>query len=239
MSTLYLIRHAQASFLAENYDQLSALGEEQSRVLGQFLVQNKIRFDRVATGPCVRQQHTARIVAEAYAAAGLDFPAPLTFPEFDEYQAEEVVKALLPNLLATDPAIGELHRGFLASPDQLAQRRTFQNLFAAIIGKWVREEVAAPGVESWQQFTARVNSGLTKFLAQGRRGEQTAIFTSGGPIAVAVQRALALSTERTLGLSWISRNSSYSEFLYDAERFTLSSFNAHPHIVDFAMRTYR
>jgi broad specificity phosphatase PhoE len=239
MATLYLFRHAQASFLAENYDQLSSLGEEQSRVLGRFLVQHKIRFDRVATGPCVRQQHTAQIVADAYAAAGIEFPAPAIFSEFDEYQAEDVVKALLPNLLGTDPAVAELHSAFVGSPDQLAQRRSFQNLFAAVIGKWVREEVAAPGVESWQQFTARVNSGLTQFLAQGQRGEQTAIFTSGGPIAVAVQRALTLSTEHTLGLSWISRNSSYSEFLYDAERFSLSSFNAHPHIVDAGMRTYR
>jgi broad specificity phosphatase PhoE len=239
MSTLYLFRHAQASFLEENYDQLSTLGERQAHVLAQFLVRNEIRFDLVAAGPCVRQRHTAQIVADAYAAAGVEFPAPVTFSEFDEYQAEEVVKALWPNLLGADPAVAELHRVFAASPDQLAQRRSFQNLFAAIIGKWVREEVVVPGIESWQQFTARVNSGLTKFLALGRHGEQAAIFTSGGPIAVAVQRALALSTEHTLGLSWMSRNSSYSEFLYDAERFTLSSFNSHPHIVDFAMRTYR
>jgi hypothetical protein len=40
-------------------------------------------------------------------------------------------------------------------------------------------------------------------------------------------------------MTWMSRNSSWSEFLYNAERFTLSSFNIHEHIADPAMRTYR
>jgi hypothetical protein len=37
----------------------------------------------------------------------------------------------------------------------------------------------------------------------------------------------------------MSRNSSWSEFLYSAERFTLSSFNIHEHIADPQMLTYR
>jgi hypothetical protein len=54
-----------------------------------------------------------------------------------------------------------------------------------------------------------------------------------------MQRALRLSPESTLQVSWMSRNSSWSEFLYAAERFTLSSFNTHTHIGDPAMLTYR
>jgi hypothetical protein len=80
---------------------------------------------------------------------------------------------------------------------------------------------------------------LDKFLGAGTRGERVAIFTSGGPIAVGTQRALHLSSESTLQMTWMSRNASWSEFLYSAERFTLSSFNIHEHIVDLAMRTYR
>lgn len=37
MSELYLVRHAQASFGAANYDQLSDLGHRQSRWLGEHL----------------------------------------------------------------------------------------------------------------------------------------------------------------------------------------------------------
>jgi len=35
MGVLYLVRHAQASFLEPNYDKLSALGETQAGVLGE------------------------------------------------------------------------------------------------------------------------------------------------------------------------------------------------------------
>jgi hypothetical protein len=36
MGVLYLVRHAQASFLEPNYDKLSTLGETQARVLGNI-----------------------------------------------------------------------------------------------------------------------------------------------------------------------------------------------------------
>ena len=36
MSVIYLIRHGQASFGTDNYDQLSALGREQSAILGSY-----------------------------------------------------------------------------------------------------------------------------------------------------------------------------------------------------------
>jgi len=96
-----------------------------------------------------------------------------------------------------------------------------------------------PDVESWNEFCSRANSGLDKFLSSSARGERLLICTSGGPIAVAMQRALHLSAESALQVSWMSRNSSWSEFLYTAGRFTLSSFNIHGHLDDPAMLTYR
>ena len=71
MSRLFLIRHGQASFLERNYDKLSPKGEQQSRMLGEYWAGLKLRFDRVYSGPRVRQRETARIVGEAYRAAGL------------------------------------------------------------------------------------------------------------------------------------------------------------------------
>lgn len=37
MSTIYLVRHGQASFGADSYDLLSAKGEQQAQVVGNFL----------------------------------------------------------------------------------------------------------------------------------------------------------------------------------------------------------
>jgi broad specificity phosphatase PhoE len=239
MGILYLARHAQASFLEPNYDKLSALGEAQSRLLGEYWAQRKITFHRVGAGPCARHKDTVKLVSAAYQKAGLNFPEPQTLPEFDEYHAEEVLRGTLPALLEKDQKIRDLHAAFQAAADNTAQRITFQNLFSAVIGDWVRGAIHAEGVETWLEFCARVNSGLDKFLASKKRGERVAIFTSGGPIAVATQRALQLSPESTLQMTWMSRNSSWSEFLYSADRFTLSSFNIHEHIADPAMLTYR
>jgi broad specificity phosphatase PhoE len=239
MSRLFLVRHAQASFLEQTYDKLSALGETQSKLLGEFWGRHKLLFDRVCSGPCIRQKDTATIVAAEYRKTNLDFPGLLVMPEFDEYQGEAVLERSLSALLESDRAIFALHDAFQASTDSQSRRRTFQKLFEAVIEKWVNGEIPSNSVEPWRDFSARVNSGLQKFLGAGAQSERVAIFTSGGPIGLAVQRALDLSSQNALRVSWMAQNSSFSEFLYSSDRFTLSSFNSVPHLDDPALQTYR
>jgi broad specificity phosphatase PhoE len=239
MGILFLVRHAQASFLEQNYDKLSERGEAQARLLGEYWAQRKIVFDRACVGPRARHQDTIKLMSAACEKAGLKFPAPLVLPEFDEYQGEAVLERSLPALLANDQSIRDLHAAFQSSSDSARRRATFQKLFEAVIGRWVDSAICPPGVETWMEFCSRVNSGLAKFLSAGGRSERVAIVTSGGPIAVAMQRALDLSPQHTLQVSWMSRNSSWSEFLYAGDRFTLSSFNTHPHLDEAAMHTYR
>jgi broad specificity phosphatase PhoE len=239
MGIVFLVRHAQASFLEPNYDKLSKLGETQARLLGEYWSRHNIVFDRACTGPCIRQKDTFAIVSDVCRKASIPFPDPLVLQEFDEYQGEAVLGRSLPGLLENNPAIRVLHTAFQSSSGSAERRVAFQKLFEAIIGKWVRREICPSGVDTWLEFCSRVNSGLAKWLAGGKRGERVAIFTSGGPIGVVMQRALQLSPESTLNVSWMSRNSSWSEFLYSGERFTLSSFNCHAHLDDPAMLTYR
>jgi broad specificity phosphatase PhoE len=239
MSRVLLVRHAQASFLEPNYDKLSALGETQAHHLGEYWVRRKIAFDRTCSGPCLRQRDSARIVSETYRDAGLSFPEPIIMREFDEYQGEAVLERALPQLVETDATIRELHQQFLNVRSLAARSKPFQKMFEAVIGKWVGGAISVPGVESWDEFCTRVNRGLSRFLSGASRGEQSAIFCSGGPISVAVQRALNLTAQDTLRVAWMSRNCSYSEFLYSGERFTLSAFNAFPHLDDVSLLTYR
>lgn len=239
MGTLFLVRHAQASFLEPDYDKLSKLGEEQAWLLGEYWARHNMFFDRVFSGPCVRQRDTLKLVSHSYARTGLKFPEPQTLPEFDEYHGEAVLQRSLPELLEGNQRVRNLHAAFHSSSDPIGRRKAFQNLFEFVIGKWVAGELSPESVEPWLAFCARVNAGLEKFLSTAARGERIAIVTSGGPIAVAFQRALQLSAAHTLQVSWMSQNSSWSEFLYTAERFTLSSFNSHAHIADPAMLTYR
>src|ERR1700756_520293 len=180
MSVAVLFRHAQASFLEPDYDKLSNLGEAQARLLGEYWARHRVVFDRACTGPCVRQKDTLAIVSAVYRTAGTPFPDPLVFQEFDEYRGEAVLDRSLPGLLEADQTIRELHSAFQSSSGAAERRTTFQKLFEAIIGKWVREEICPPGVETWLEFCSRVNSGLTKCLSASSRGERGAILSIPG-----------------------------------------------------------
>jgi broad specificity phosphatase PhoE len=239
MSRLFLVRHAQASFLEQTYDKLSALGEVQSSLLGEFWARHQLAFDRVCSGPCLRQKDTATIVAAGYRKANLAFPEIQVMPEFDEYQGEAVLEGSLSALLESDREISILHDAFQASHDPQSRRRTFQKLFEAVIEKWVDGKIPSNSVEPWRDFASRVNAGLTKFLSSAAQNERIAIFTSGGPIGLAVQRALDLTAQNTLRVSWMAQNCSFSEFLYSKDRFTMSSFNSAPHLDDPSLQTYR
>lgn len=239
MSHLFLVRHAQASFLSKNYDQLSAQGVTQARLLGQYWAHRKIHFDRVACGPAVRHRQTANLVAEAYQIADFALPTAVVLEDFDEFRGEAVLAQCLPQLCATDRRFRIMNEALRSSVTEMEKHANFQRLFQAVISLWVDQRISAPGVESWRDFSNRVKLGLTDFLARSSKGELSVIFTSGGPIAIAVQRALHLSRQDTLQIAWMARNCSLTEFLFSGDRFALSTFNAFPHLDDEALLTYR
>src|ERR1700752_4988224 len=143
MGRLLLIRHGQASFLDQNYDKLSAIGEEQARRLGQYWVPHKMVFDQVCTGPRIRQKDTASIVAAVYRDAGFPFPEPVVMQEFDEYHGDGVLEHGLPLLLESNSKFRGLHQAFQNSSgaDRLAN---FEKMFEMLITKWVDGEIVLP-----------------------------------------------------------------------------------------------
>jgi broad specificity phosphatase PhoE len=112
-------------------------------------------------------------------------------------------------------------------------------MFEVIIGRWADGKLPLEGIEPWVNFCSRVQLGLAELCARESDGQQIAIFSSGGPVGVAMQRALDLSTESTLKTAWMVRNCSYSEFLFSSGRFTLSTYNATPHFTDPEFLTHR
>ena len=239
MSHIILARHGQASLLGQDYDQLCANGELQARLLGEYWSRRGVVPDGVYSGPRVRQLETARIVGEAYRRAGLSFPEAVVMSEFDEYQAEAVFREGLSQLLQVNAEIQELRRAYEKSSESSERRKTFQRLFEAVIAKWVAGGIAAPGIESWDEFCLRVERGLAQVVRDTAPAASAVIFTSAGTIGAAMRRALHLSAEDTLRVTWMSRNASFSEFLASGERFTLSTFNAHPHLDGDGLLTYR
>ena len=239
MSRLFIVRHGQASFLESDYDKLSAKGEAQSRLLGDYWVRHRLLFDVVYTGPRKRQRDTAHMVGDVYKSAGLEWPEPVILNDFDEFKAEAVLEHALASLVHSDEHVRRLHQDFQNASGTDQRFRTFQRVFEVVIGRWARCELEVPGIEPWADFCARVQRGLRQLVENGNSGRQVVIFSSGGPAGVAMQKALDLSTDGTLKSAWMMRNSAYSEFLFSPNRFTLSTYNANPHLTDPGFITYR
>jgi broad specificity phosphatase PhoE len=239
MALLTLIRHGQASFLEPNYDKLSERGERQSRNLGEYWVRTGARFDQVYHGPACRHRETGDMVGGVYRQAGLEWPEVVTLAMLDEYPGIQVMRTFLPQVMEAHEDVRALEAEFRQAGERAAAVRTYDKMFQRITRMWVDEQLDAPEVESWKSFCGRVARAILEIRERSGKNERIAVFTSGGVIAATARLALDLAPQRTLELSWTSRNASYAEFLSSGDRFSLSSFNNHPHLLDEELLTYR
>lgn len=225
--------------MAEDYDRLSALGEEQARKLGEFWVRHQIVLDACFSGPAKRHIRTMEIAADVVKAAGLPWPEPQTVGEVDEFDAFTVARVLTPRMVEVDPEIRRLNENFQANRTTPEGGRALQKLFEAVAKSWCTGAYDVPEVESWEQFRARVRKGINGIRAATRGGKNVAVLTSGGPIAATVADVLGLPSPAAIEFVWLSRNCSFSEFLFSGERFSMHSFNSIPHLDERRLLTYR
>ena len=225
MGSIYLIRHGQASFGAEDYDVLSSLGHRQSMVLGDYLAQLDIRFDRCVSGAMKRQQDTARTTLQRIADLNDQGLPPIEIdPAFNEFPADAVIQAHMPELLQVEP--NALH----IFSNAAAHRREFQRLFSYVIQRWVSGEHEKKDLESWQEFVERVRQGLERLLNEAGRKDRIAIFTSGGTITALLQLAIGVPPIKAFEMNWQIVNTSLSQLKFREHEIALASFNSHVHL---------
>src|SRR5262245_35108763 len=124
MSTLALVRHAQASFFADDYDRLSPTGEAQARHLGDYWASREDVFDEVYVGPRLRQRQTAELVGAQYRQAGLYWPEPVALADLDEYDITGLVEQLAPALARTDRTFAVLVNAYHGSTGEHERARS-------------------------------------------------------------------------------------------------------------------
>lgn len=212
-----LIRHGQASFGAEDYDKLSALGEQQSRELGLWFKRTGQRPDLVVVGSMQRHQRTAALCIEA---AGVTAPQ-LVLEQLDELDHVEIVARHRPDFASFDAMRAEL----AASADP---HRAFQQLFAAAIARWTSGAHDDEYARSWPAFRERVLHGLQALAAH--EAGTIWVFTSGGPIAVIAGALIGTPTDNPFALSWPLVNTSLTCVALSGKRPGLISYNSWPHL---------
>lgn len=214
MSQLLLVRHGQASFGAADYDQLSALGEEQARVLGAALAARGVEPTVVVAGEMKRHAQTATALLEG---AGRDASVTVDagWNEFDHLQVLEV-------------------HGPPEADETVDEKAAFQRWFEQATLRWTGGEHDDEYEESFGAFASRVEASLARLAADLPEGGTAVVLTSGGPIAWAAASLLAddpaLRTSLWLRLNPVSVNTGLSKVVVGSRGTTLVSFNDHGHL---------
>jgi broad specificity phosphatase PhoE len=219
-----MVRHGQASFGKENYDQLSEKGRKQCEILAEYLVRTGLSFDAVYAGDMLRQKDTAGEMVAVYRANKRTLPDLCVMTEFNEYSSRDIIMAHIHDVAQEDPGLkSDLENLYI-------DKKAFQRVFEKIMTRWISGEAEKPGVVRWQDFRERVQSGLRKVMMENGRKKNILICTSGGPISAAVQMALGLSDEKALRIAWHLVNTSVTTFVYDGDRVELTAFNHTAHL---------
>ena len=210
MGTLYLVRHGQASFGAEDYDNLSELGQRQSVRLGEYFAAKGLCFDSVLTGTLKRHAQTWAGIAQG---AGLALQ-PSLWPGLNEYDSEAVIATVHPHKL-TKPDTSELYKHhFRLLRDGLTQ--------------WMNGVVSPKGMPTYREFQQGVVSALDH-VRKHCEGN-VLLVSSGGPIATAVGHVLGITPETTIELNLRIRNTAVSEFAFTPKRHMLLTYNTLAHL---------
>jgi broad specificity phosphatase PhoE len=221
MSVVLLVRHGQASWGAADYDQLSSLGDQQSRTLGTALAARGVRPDLVVRGSMKRHRQTAEATA---AAAGWTSPEVEDggWNEFDHRQ------------------MLELHPRGVGEGEDLT-RVEFQRWFEEATRRWTSGRHAEEYDESFASFGERVEGALRRTVERLEPKQTAVVFTSGGPIAWTVSALLGGETGVWTTLNPVVVNASVTKVVVGGRGTTLVSFNDHSHLeaADAGLLSYR
>ena len=221
MTTIYFIRHGQASFGAESYDKLSPKGEVQAKILGEYLHKILKEEPYIVAGSMQRHQQTATIsLNECFPDAKIhtnsawnEFNHQQVFAKYDErFTDPKVLKALIAQQDDPYKYLGET--------------------FGHAIERWVSNDKTGEYDESWPQFKSRVENALQDLCSEllEKKPRYAVVYTSGGVISVLAGKVLDLSIPKTFSLTWAIANTSLTTLRFIDDQPQLLSLNEHHYL---------
>lgn len=213
MSQVYFVRHGQASFGTDNYDQLSPLGHQQSVLLGEYFRQRNMHFDHILLGDMVRHRETAEGICKGMQidTSGLEIR-----PELNEFDFHSILQAFLAQFPEQ------------ALPEKPAVADFFKRLRKGII-LWSRGELEGSLPETWAEFEQRMLT-IRNDIMQQHSGKRVLAVSSGGAIAMLVRQLLQAPSETMVELNLQTRNTALIHCVFNPRSMRLSSFNNVPHL---------
>ncbi|MFP5219141.1 MAG: histidine phosphatase family protein [Actinomycetes bacterium] len=211
MPVVLLVRHGQASFGADDYDVLSDLGREQSRVVGEELRRRALRDPLLVTGSLRRQRDTA-----ALALPGVQARVDERWDEYDHLELlKRYVRAPDPTSTASDPPTSS---------------REVQGLLDAALLAWVEHGGSPDRPDSWPAFASGASDALRELVEQLGRGRDAVVVTSGGVIAAVCTALVSGGAETVVALNRTAVNGAITKLVAGSRGVSLSSYNEHAHL---------
>lgn len=206
---LHLVRHAQASFGAADYDNLSDLGHRQSAALGVAMRRQGVLPVKVFIGAMKRHRQTWEGMSKT-----LEFDAePEILPGLNEFDFSGLLNARFAGGVAPDGMHDD-------------RRSHFRTLRDTVL-MWQRGEIDAPP-ERFTDFAARVRDAR---MTIAKSGAKTALaVSSGGAIGQTVAEITGGPADQMIALQLQVKNCAVARFVISANGTWLNGFNETPHI---------
>jgi broad specificity phosphatase PhoE len=222
VAEVVVVRHGQAAFGTDDYDRLTDLGWEQSRLLGEHFVAADQCFDAVYTGTLRRHRETLEGIREGSSETSIATPEVIELPGLNEYDSAILLERYI--ALSSDMLDGE--------PIDLSHSRTFYRLLRSALLAWSRNELSDV-TESWDNFEQRVRDTLVTLSAEKGR---VLVVTSGGPVSAMLREVLNLDVETMVNTNLQTKNTGVTRYFTRGLNFSLNMFNAAPHLESAAHR---
>ncbi len=206
MGAIHLIRHGQASWGADDYDELSERGARQSALLGMAWEASDWAPTSVVSGSLRRHTQTAIAAIDA-SGQGDGYDVDDGWNEYDHRFLVDAVNAKRETMTP----------------------REFQPLLDASLESWMEGSLEHSGV-AYGDWHGSVVDSLERALEAAGSGQHVAVFTSGGPIATVVSHLLAGDDSLFIRLNCMVVNASVTTIINGHTGPRVLSFNEHTHL---------
>ena len=210
MTIIHLVRHGQASFGKEDYDNLSEIGLEQAFRLGQYFKTLNVNFDKILVGTLKRQIQTYNQIIKSYDKS-IDYEST---PLLNEYDVKSVLMGYV--------------KGRCLTKDELHDKKIHFNLLRSAVAAWSENKISHYVNETWYEFDERAQKCLK--IINNTKPKSILVVSSGGTISMILKQILSLPSSQFVNLHFQIFNSSYSKITISEFGMSLSLFNSIAHL---------
>ena len=212
MTTIYLVRHGQASFGKEDYDNLSEIGLKQAFLLGQHFKTLNLKFDKIFVGTLKRQIQTYKQIIKSYDIS-IDYEST---PLLNEYDVKSVLMGFV--------------NGRSLTKDELHDKKIHFNLLRNAVTAWSENKVFNDISETWNEFDGRAKKFLNIINKNKYKSKSILVVSSGGTISMILKQILSLPSSQFVNFHFQIFNTSYSQIKINDFGMSLSLFNSIAHL---------